>query len=363
MTRVNGALCGLLLAVLTWTALGQTASFRYLDLDDDTYVTENTRIRDLTPGGLRRIFEPTHEDLYKPLTLLSFALEYHFFGLNPGVHHTTNLLLHYFNGLIVFALILWWRRSGWTAFWVAALFLVHPSRVESVAWISERKDVLYAFFYLWSLLLYARYLESGRRGFWRGSLASFLLSLLAKPMGVTLPLILIGMDIIQKRPLKRTAWLDKLPFVLLAVSFAGLTYFMAKYGRGAWIPPLMPRWASLFDASWALLFYLWTLIACVPMHIHYPHPKLIGGWTQLIYMLSPAIVLLILGIWWKCRRKYPSAFLGFGFFLLTLLPKLELIPTEPPSLVNHHYTYVPYIGLFLIAALFLEKGVPRHGAK
>ena len=185
----------------------------FLNWDDPQYVTENKMITELSWRNIETIFDSIYMGHYHPLTLLSYALEYRFFKLNPFAYHLTNLILHLINGLLVFWLI-WMLKGGvLTSLVVSLLFGIHPLHVESVAWISERKDLLCSFFFLGSLVVYLTYLKTRRRRFYFLSLFLFLLSLLSKSMAVTLPLVLVLCDYLLDRKFDRKCLIEKIPFL------------------------------------------------------------------------------------------------------------------------------------------------------
>ncbi|MEJ2745724.1 MAG: hypothetical protein P8123_08595, partial [bacterium] len=192
----------------------------FVNFDDDRYVYRNPMIKELSWQGIGTIFTSTdYAVVYCPLVFLSYAIEYHFFGLRPYGYHVTNLILHLCNCLLVFWFISLLCRDRPTAFITALLFGVHPLRAESVAWITERKDLLYAFFFLWALICYCDRRARGSRIGYAGVVLFFLLSLLSKPTALVLPLVLLLCDYFQGKKIDRRNLSSKLPLFAIAAAF------------------------------------------------------------------------------------------------------------------------------------------------
>jgi len=185
----------LLLVLVTLWVFWKVTSYDFVTFDDEVYVTENHQVQaGLTGEGLKWAFTTTHANFWHPLTWLSHMLDCHLFGLNPGGHHLTNLLLHITNTVLLFLVFHQMTGALWRSFLVAALFACHPLHVESVAWISERKDVLSTFFWMLTLGIYLRYAERPHTITYLLLLSVFTLGLMAKPMLVSLPFVLLLLD-------------------------------------------------------------------------------------------------------------------------------------------------------------------------
>jgi Tfp pilus assembly protein PilF len=332
----------------------------FTNWDDDLYVTRNPVIRELTPATLRRMATEPVAFNYHPLTVLSLALDYARSGLDPGPYHATNLLLHVLNSLLVFAFALRLSKGrAEAALLVGLLFALHPMHVESVAWVAERKDVLYTFFLMLALLAYLRYVErpDRRRGMFVASLACSALSLLAKPAAVAVPLLLLAIDYYERRSWTRWVLLEKLPFLALAVVFALVTLriqsaFISVGGLEALRAP-----DKLLVASYGLVTYL--VKALVPAHLSavHPYPPFGNGWPA-AYLAAPVIVAaLVATVVWAHRRTRVVPF-GAMFFVASLLPVLQIV-SAGTAVVAERYTYVPYIGLFFILAMGYEALLAR----
>ncbi len=330
----------------------------FINWDDNFYVTDNAVIVHPTLHGL------LHENLggnYHPLTMASLALNYRLSGLDAASYHWLNLLFHLANTALVFFFVR--KLSGgrlWTSVATALFFGIHPMHVESVAWISERKDVLYAFFYLIALLLYLRYLDARRWWWLLATWMAFVLSVASKPAAVVLPLTLFAVDYFRRRPIRAREVLEKIPF--LAVSAAvGLLTFKAQQEVGAVASPtLWSPFQRVIFASVGTLMYVVKLF--VPTHLSaiYPLPATSTTKYPTGYYLAPVILAVGLpAVLYVFRRVRPVVF-GIAFFFINIALVLQLV-TVGAALMAERYTYVPYIGLFFAMAWWLDE--PAAGAR
>jgi len=344
----------------------------FVSYDDHLYVTDNEMVqRGLSYEGLVWAFTTFHSYNWHPLTWLSHMLDVQLFGLNAMGHHLVNLLFHLANTLLLFAML----RKGTGAFWrsllVAALFALHPLHVESVAWVAERKDVLSTFFCflaLWSYLAYAR---SGALSRYALSVLCLVLGLLAKPMLVTLPIMLLLLDYwpLGRIPglspasgaapatLARLA-LEKIPFALLALASCVVTYLAQSQG-GA----VIYSSTALQNAGNALISYLKYLVKTVwphplaPLYPYAPTAGFVAGAAAILLLSS----LLFLSQW----RRHPYLTQGWLWFLGTLIPVIGFVRIGQHSIADR-YTYVPLIGIFVMAVwgvgeLREKRGWPAGG--
>jgi len=346
--EIKRPLIGLgIILLLTLVAYHQAPFNDFVHWDDPSHVTDNKDIRDLKFENFKLFFTKYYLSMYHPLTTLSFAVEYHFFGLNPRAYHTTNLILHLANIVLVFYLVWFLSKRKETALIAACLFGIHPMHVESVAWITERKDVLFALFYLGAILSYAKYSLEKKWTFYWISLFLFILSLLSKSAAITLPIVLLLLDWYQRRELRVSVLYEKLPFLLFACLF-GIISLISQDPMGL-KDDLVPL--KLIDrpflASYALVFYLIKFF--VPLNPSALHifEKYVTGYLPLNYYLAP-IPLIVLGIiFWKIRILKREISFGILFFLITISLVLHFLPIGS-SVVAERYTYIPYIGLSFI---------------
>jgi protein O-mannosyl-transferase len=339
------------LAVVAFTAIIYFRALHnnFTSFDDDFYILRNPFIKDFSWHGVRAIFTSFYSSNYHPLTTLTYLLEYRYFGLNPFPYHLFNVLLHLANTWLVFHLAR--RLSGrrLVALIVSLLFAVHPMHVESVAWVAERKDVLYAFFFLLSLHAYLHYLDSGHRArYYALMLALFLASLCAKATAVTLPVVFILIDYYKSRTISWKLLPEKIPFLLLSVVF-GVLNIMAQTAGGS-INNIAASYGSVnrvFLITSAISSYLLRLVA--PYHLSGMHyfPVIKNGLMPWQYYASLPLVALI--TWLVLRRSSwrRELIFGFSFFLVTVALMLQVVSVGS-ALIAERYTYISYIGLFYI---------------
>jgi len=333
----------------------------FVNWDDPLYVYNNLHIRHL---DLRWIFTAVVASNYHPLTLLSHTLDYRLFGLNPAGHHLTSLILHALNSALVFLLAkrllggsIEKGKSPVPAAMIAALlFAVHPLHVESVAWVSERKDVLSAFFFLLAILAYLPYAKAGNKKFYGLTLLAFILALLSKPMAITLPAVLLILDYY---PLKRLnkAWkkllIEKIPFFTISLASAIITVWAQKAGGGLRGLETHSISTRLYIAARALIFYLYKLILPVNLSPYYPLPfntRLLS--PRFIFSLIFIVIITILCLYAAKNRRWPLAL--WAFYLVTLAPVSGLV-TVGGQAVADRYAYIPTMGFFILAGAAIQR--------
>lgn len=351
----------LLLAVTTMVYY-PVAGFDFVDLDDDGYVFRNERIRaGLTLENIRWALQATAMANWHPVTWLSYMLDAEMFGISPGAFHLTNLVFHLANSLLLFLLLQMATSRPWRSAAVAALFALHPLHVESVAWVSERKDVLSTFFWLLCSLAYLQYGRRQNRRWYLVVVALFTLGLAAKPMVVTLPIILLLMDY---WPLERfgrqptgpgtagerlsPAFLifEKVPLLLLALA-GGLATLLAQKGFAA-VQSLeaLPVVTRLANASIATIGYLAKMVWPVSLTVLYPYPDQIPYWEV---CLALGLILAVSLAAFVLRRRRPYLAVGWLWYLITLLPVIGIIQVGSQAMADR-YTYIPLIGIFIMIA-------------
>ncbi|MDD4004016.1 MAG: tetratricopeptide repeat protein [Elusimicrobiaceae bacterium] len=320
--------------------------------DDSTYVITNPLVRELSADGVKRVFTESHFGLYKPVTFLSFAVNYHFSGLNPLPYHATNVALHTINAGLVFLLVLLLVGDHWVAFLCALLFGAHPMHVESVAWISERKDMLYALFFLLCSVLYIRRVQGGSVAAYVVSLVCFGLSLMAKPMGITLPLLLFVYDYLLGRRFDGRLVTEKFTYFLIAGLFALLTLFLLDSAKQ------MNTVFSLSDrilfVFYGLEFYIGKLLCPLNLSAMYPFPAKNGVSLPLEYWLSPVTVLGCIALLFLFFRRSRAVMAGLAFYMITVAPVLQFVPVGP-VITADRYSYIPALGLFLPLSVYAVR--------
>lgn len=316
--------------------------------DDDLYITNNPDIKDLSMDQIRLVFTKSYVGLYLPLTMLSYMIEYSMFGLDPSGYHITNLLLHLACIVLVFLLIYKIKPNIYLASVVAGVFALHPMHVESVSWISERKDVLYAVFYLGGLIAYLNYIGKPSAKNYLLALLLFVFSLLSKTVAVSFPLLLVAFDWYKGRPLwSRKVILEKLPFFALSLVFGLVGIYFTSTGNDTSTPDI--AWIHRpFIVATAMMIYLYKFIAPFDLMNYYYYPDTsAGSLPGHFYWLSAILVLIIVAalIWIiKSKKHQRDLLLGWAFFIIPTFFILQIIPAGR-AFAAERYTYLSYIGL------------------
>jgi tetratricopeptide (TPR) repeat protein len=312
--------------------------------DDVEYVVRNDSIRSLDPASLAALLETVQVGNYHPLTMLSLAIDHALFGLDPFGYHLVSVLLHLLNVFLVHRLVLDLSRRFDAAILAAAFWGLHPLRVESVAWVSGRKDLLYTAFFLVALLAYRRWTRHGDLRSYAASLGAYLLSLLSKGMAVSLALVLPASDFLDGRKLTRRAVLDKLPFLALSLAFGCLAIWAQRYHGAIEVSP-RPLSERLLVASYGTIAYLAKTVAPVNLSALYPYPP---GSLPASYAASlGALVAIGVAVAASLRVTRKVAF-GMLFYLGTVALVLQVVPVGE-AVIADRYAYLPGVGLAYLA--------------
>jgi len=346
-------LCVVLVAATVW-AYRDIVTHEFLLFDDNEYVTEHPMIRrGLGWEAVVYVFTQPHHATWHPLTGLSHLLDVTLFGLSAPAHLAVNLAWHCANAVLLFTL--WWRLLGtWTvAFWIAAAFALHPLHVESVAWVSERKDVLSTFFALAAIHTYVTWVRQPQELWWVATAVFFALGLLAKPMVVTLPLLLLLMDFwpLGRVPQTGSAWARWWPLArektLLWVFALGATVvtLAVQSARGA-VEPLAASPVSyrLANALVAYALYLRDTVWPLGLAVFYPRRPL--GWAE--SLAAAGLLAGISTVAWKIRRQAPWALVGWLWYLVCIAPVSGLLQAGDQARADR-FTYLALTGIFLWA--------------
>jgi hypothetical protein len=344
------------IALITLLVYSPVLWFDFVNYDDPVYVVLNPNIQaGFTLEAIVRAFTEPYEVNWIPLTWISHMLDVQLFGMNPAGHHAVNVLMHAGSACMLFLFL---RRSTGmvpASFTVALLFALHPLRVESVAWISERKDVLSAFFGMLALYAYLLYAEKGTVSRYLAALCLFALGLMAKPMLITLPAILLLLDWWPLGRMKREdggasdlrtmivrLGAEKLPFFALSVCSAFITVWAQSIGGN-----LTQGYTVAMRAGRAFISYLTYLLMTawpVDLAVFYPFEKYPPSMFKMVGSLLILIALTI--VFFLVRKRYPYILFGWLWYLITLLPVIGFIQIGQHSVADR-YTYIPSIGLFL----------------
>ena len=378
----------------------------FVNLDDNVNVTDNVHIqKGLTWESIKWAFMNPMATLWQPLTMLSHMAIYQVCGLNPWGHHLANVLLHAFNAGLVFALLRQMTGATWRSLLVAALFAAHPLRVEAVAWVTERRDVLSAFFGLLALIAYARYAQGRMQNaecrrqkaatrnpqpatrftfhvsrFYLLSLFFLALGLMSKPMLVTWPLVMLLLDYWPLRRMQNAAASDtstlrssnaeggrntpyvsrftfhvsrftllsllveKIPFFVLVVLTSVVTFVVQKREGILAVGEGLPLSARLGNALISYGRYLGKLFWPVNLAVYYPHP---GHWPLGKVLLAGGLILGISVLVWVSRRRYPYLLMGWLWYCGTLVPVSQVIQTGAHAMADR-WTYLPCLGVLIL---------------
>jgi tetratricopeptide (TPR) repeat protein len=356
----------LVLALATCAVYSPALTFDFINLDDQVYVYDNARIQaGITPEGILWAFTALDANFWHPLTWLSHMLDWQLFGPNPSGHHAMSLLFHVANTLLLFLAFVRMTNRLWESASVAALFALHPLHVQSVAWVSERKDVLSTFFFMLTLLLYSRYVAIRTVSRYLLVLLSYILGLMAKPMLVTVPFVLLLLDF---WPLRRFGdgglrWetmkpliLEKIPFFALALS-AGLLAILAQ-AKGDTLASMdvVPLAMRLSNAAVAIVLYLWQTVWPIKLAVYYPFQPVPATATIGAVLLIAALTVLAV----SSSRRHPYIPVGWFWYVGTLLPVSGIIQVGSHAMADR-YTYIPLIGIFIVAAWGVQEMLSRIG--
>ncbi|MFT5052359.1 MAG: Flp pilus assembly protein TadD [Chlamydiales bacterium] len=342
---------GLLIVAATLAVYWPVFGFDFVSYDDPDYVVDNPHVHaGLTVENVTWAFTESHASNWHPLTWLSHQLDCSLFGLDPGPPHALNLALHLANVLLLLGLLRALGLSVLAATWISALFALHPLHVESVAWISERKDVLSTLFGLLALRAYVAYTRSRTLRRYLAVTGALVLGLLAKPMLVTFPILFLLLDhwpLGRLQPLRR-ALVEKLPWFLIALACAAITVLVQEGARSDLTSLGLPD--RLRTAVVGLGRYMIKLLWPVDTAVLYPHRYMHGAtpYSQLQVLASAALVAVATGASLAFRRRgWPV--LGWFWFLVVMAPVIGVIQVGSQAIADR-YTYVSYVGLWILLA-------------
>ena len=366
------------LVAVTWAVFGQTLTHDFVNFDDHVYVYENPLvIRGLSTEGIIGAFTQTHARNWHPLTTLSHMLDCQLYGLNAGGHHFTNVVLHTISVLLLFLVLKQMTDALWQSAFVALLFAIHPLHVESVAWIAERKDVLSAVFFMLTLAAYARYARVPSLGRYLLVALLFAFGLMAKPMLVTLPFVLLLLDYWPLNRIrdrcseaktggtklqKGRRWsvvgglvIEKIPLLILSAAACIITFVIQKRATGA-IPPL-PLACRVGNAFASYTIYIRQTLWPSHLAVFYPYPNDMLPVWELVIVVGLLVAMTAAAIIF--RRKRPYLFTGWLWYVVMLLPVIGFVQVGEQSHADR-YTYLPHVGLFLLAVWSIADATAKR---
>ena len=349
----------LALAIFTFIAYHYVLHCNFSDFDDNSYITENRTVQSgLNRSSVLWAFGFTKIVYWMPLAWLSHILDCQLFGLKPGMHHLTSLLIHIANALLFFAVFKRMTGRLWPSAFVAALFALHPINVDSVAWISERKNILSTFFWMLTMLAYVYYTEKPSVSRYLLIITAFVFGLLSKPMLVTLPFVLLLLDY---WPLKRMSFefwnirklvIEKLPLFVLTAASTYLSSLSFKDPYTADTTQIVPIGLRIANAIVSYIKYILKLVWPTDLAVLYPYPSFVPGWqiagSLLLLICISAIVILLM-------KKKPYLLVGWLWYVGTLVPVLGLVQIGLWPAMADRWMYVPAVGIFIMLVWSVDE--------
>ena len=346
--------------VLTFIVFANTLGAGFVNWDDHGYLWLNPLVQPISGQAISEMFTGHTCGNYSPLVVMSYCIEHGFDNIvkpganvmdnfNPFMYHLNNVLLHLGATAMTFFFLRALGLKGWALGLGTVLFGIHPMRSESVAWVTERKDVLYGLFYIASLFTYWKYIQEkeGKRRWYLITLGLGLLAYFSKIQAVSLPLSMLCLDYYAGRNLKSmSVWMEKAPLFLLSLVFGlvGIHFLGEAEGLKETGYALTDRF---FFATYSLCMYLWKLVAPFGLSAYYPYPKL--GHIPMIYYATPFVLAGVAWWVWKSAKNNRDIVFGFLFFLVNIMFVLQFKGAGKAFMADR-FTYIPYLGLFFILA-------------
>ncbi|NQY68092.1 MAG: tetratricopeptide repeat protein [Flavobacteriales bacterium] len=323
----------------------------FTNWDDAKYVLENDLIKDLTSENIYKMF--FEKDLkgrsYVPLTLISWAIEYDIWGEDPIPFHRHNLILHLLNVALLFFFIYILSARLEIAFITSLLFGIHPMHVESIAWVSERKDVLFTLFYFSSLLCYVQYIRKGvsSKLLYTSSLVLFFLGIASKSAAVPLTGAIVLIDFLLNRKFDKKLIIEKIPFVIISF-IGGISALIAAQSTStiASVDAFSIGQRFMF-AFYGMITYIYKVFVPLNLTAYYPYPFTTDGFLPIIFYLAPIIGIALLYVIYRSFKHTKVIVFGFLFYLFNVVLVLQFMPVGP-NIMCERYTYVSYVGLFFL---------------
>jgi protein O-mannosyl-transferase len=335
-------------------------TYDFVNYDDPDYVCENQHIQaGLTFTTVKWAFTSGYAANWHPLTWLSHTLDWQIFGSNAGGHHLVNLLFHIANTLLLFIVLKQMTGALWRSAFVAALFALHPLHVESVAWVSERKDVLSTFFWILTMWMYLRYVKCPNVARYLLTLLTFALGLMAKPMLVTLPFVLLLLDywpLVRIRQFNRQTIyrlvLEKIPFIVLSGVSSAVTFIAQLHGEAVLQLTNLSLKFRIYNSLVSYVKYIEKLIWPSRLAVFYPHP---GSNVPILYAVISTVLLLAVTVFIiRYAKNHRYLITGWFWYLGTLVPVIGLVQVGNQAMADR-YSYITLTGLFIIIAWGLPQ--------
>ncbi len=353
----------------------QVKDHQFVNFDDDLYVTDNRHVfSGLNLENIKWSLTRVYVSNWHPLTWISHMIDVEIFGMKPGMHHLTNVIFHVLNSILLLTVLNKMTGSLWRSAVVVVLFALHPLHVESVAWIAERKDVLSTFFWMLTMLTYYRYVRCRTISKYLLMILVFSLGLMAKPMLVTLPFVLLLLDFwpLKREELNLTmngsntelSWwpkintrgilrliLEKVPLMIMALAASGVTFYAQSVGGSVKSLERVSLASRIQNAIITYVVYLWKMVWPLNLAVYYPYPK---QFSTLTVVMCPLLLIAITVIVVMSVRRFPYFITGWFWYLGTLVPVIGIVKVGDQSMADR-YTYIPLIGIFVMIAWGLPE--------
>jgi len=359
--KINTGILLLLIVILVIATFSPTFQNDYTNWDDQAQITENPDIQNLSSQSIVEIFSSTYVGMYQPVTTTTYALLHAIFGLNPTAFHSFSLMLHLINVILVFLLISRFTGNKALGLGVCLLFGVTPMQTEVVAWASATSSLLYSMFFLLALLMYIRYVQSGRNvGHYMFSLTLYLIALMSKSAALTLPLVMLACDYFLNRKITKTDLANKIPFLALSVVFGILTIITRKEaGDALAVPEAYTIIDRFFLILFSLTFYIFNLLLPVSLSAFHTYPEKTGNLLPWFYYAYPLLLAGLIFFVWRLKKQRRDIVFGLVFFVLSISVMIDLIPAGE-QYVKERYTYIPSIGVFFSLLIYLYSLSERN---
>ena len=348
--KLHVLLICLALALVPLATFWQVKTFDFISRDDMDYVADNRNVEDgITRDAVVWALTTGHASNWHPLTWISHMLDWQLFGSNAGMHHLTSALLHVINTLLLFAVLKQMTGAIWASAFVAAAFALHPLHVESVAWASERKDVLSTTFWMLTMMAYVSYVKRPAVGRYLLVLLAFALGLMAKPMLVTLPFVLLLLDYwpLDRFENIKKLIIEKIPLLVLTIASSIVTFFVQRTAGAVVQVTTIPLITRIANASIAYTKYIEKMFLPRGLAIFYPHQL---EKVSMLHAVIAAVLLIGLSVWvFSKARNFKYLAVGWLWFIGTLVPVIGLVQVGDQAMADR-YSYIPLMGLFVIIA-------------
>lgn len=324
------------------------------DWDDGAYVTNNPDIKPSPDSSLvKNAFTKFSNGHYHPLTTISYGIDYKLFGLEAKPFHVFNLIFHIIASLLIFVFVKILVNDSIVAFITSLLFAIHPMHVESVAWISDRKDLLCTLFFVGALCTYLLYIKKGEQKLFIFTFLLFIAALLSKAMAITLPFVLLLLDYYRGRKFSGKVLGEKIPFIILSIVFGYISILSQKSNNALGEIDALSVTDRLAFSGYSLVMYMVKLFWFKGLSAFYNYPLLENGKYPIIYYITPFLLFIIGWLLFKIKTQRKLIVFSFGFFLVTIGLVIQIVPAGNVIMADR-YTYLPYIGLLFFMAMIAK---------